>query len=448
LTEIGLQQLNLPYYKHIVPAETWRNSNKSKYLYQLLTSEKQKPYTLYLDSTDVIVMNNLNRLLKDFVASPHKMWMNTEFIFYPEKKITIEGKRSHTRKFKNFQNKTTNCFSVRNLECKYLNSGVILAETPFLRGLLKEVADLIKENPSNSSDQFYYHGLYQKHYGQIWLDTQCHYMQAFGGDGFLCDDNVQWGLDLVKNLSKIKSSPSKKSLILTISLGDRKDIFKYTRPTIEAYAKKYGHELIIIDTYGQFKKHSISIWFTQIDIIKHYLNYYDRIAYFDDTCIIHPETKSLFNIVPETMFGAYIESRDFDRKLGLGDKGKNSIRLAYDHYSQFESEPFQYSNEFIMINAGVLVISKIHQHLFETNKYQLKPLTFHDQCFTSYQLNKNRTGVFDLGIKYNTVGSYLQLHKNNLKSLVNNGNHRVFHVTRGAGEERLSFLRQIANMIQ
>ena len=41
------------------------------------------------------------------------------------------------------------------------------------------------------------------------------------------------------------------------------------------------------------------------------------------------------------------------------------------------------------------------------NSYKLDYLSFGDQCFICYKINKHQTDIYNLGLKYNTVGSFL-----------------------------------------
>ena len=241
-----------------------------------------------------------------------------------------------------------------------------------------------------------------------------------------------------------------KYLILVISLGKRNNIIKYTSKLLEDYSKKINIELKIINNYDNFKKSKCHILFSKTEIINYYLDLYDRIIYLDDTCIVSPNTPNLFDLVPENKLGAYIESNDFFRKEGggLGNWGVESIKNAYNYYSKQEhNNNLTYSPDFVMINTGVMVLSKCHKYLFNTDNYTLDFLSFGDQCFISYQINKNNSELFDIGTKYNTVGSVLLQNRRKLHKLINTDKHMIFHVTKGSGNYRENILKKLFSLL-
>jgi len=211
-----------------------------------------------------------------------------------------------------------------------------------------------------------------------------------------------------------------KRAVLTLSLGDRQDIFTYPKISMTNYAQRYNYELIVVDRNEKFKKPSQDIRSLKLSIIEYYLDYYDRIIFFDDTCLIHPYTMDLFELVPHEKLGAYIESKDFRRA--------SDIEHCVDHFSKLENVELEYKPNMIMVNSGVLVLSKIHQPLFRLNNHTIDRL---------------QTDVYDLGLKYNYVGSRIRANWGQIDDKIDEN--RIFHMTRGSGDttKRAFFLEQL-----
>ena len=74
-------------------------------------------------------------------------------------------------------------------------------------------------------------------------------------------------------------------------------------------------------------------------------------------------------------------------------------------------------------------------------------LSFGDQCFISYQINKNNSELFDIGTKYNTVGSVLLQNRRKLHKLINTDKHMIFHVTKGSGNYRENILKKLFSLL-
>lgn len=248
---------------------------------------------------------------------------------------------------------------------------------------------------------------------------------------------IALALGLYFGLAKKSENFNKRDkAILTINLGNR-PFLGYTKKTMEDYARRCGCKLITItkwnsninalNTSQNGKKR-----FMKLAIIHHYLKLYNRIIYFDDTVYVTPNAKNLFNIVPEKLLGAWKEHLVFDRK--------HSMELAINHYNQFDDKNITVPNNPIMVNSGVLVLSKIHRPLFDSSRYQLKSWGFSDQAFLSYRIIRDNIPVFDLTNKNNYTGSQL---KKEIPDDI-----EIFHVTSGAGQEddRLHLLKILSKI--
>lgn len=230
-----------------------------------------------------------------------------------------------------------------------------------------------------------------------------------------------------------------KYAILTISLGER-DYLKYTLKSMKNYAKKLSCELIVITEWDNFKdRKNNSNRFIKLEIIHHFCQQYDRLIYFDDTVYINPKANNLFEIVPNYFLGAWIESNIKDRKQVMIN--------AMNYYSNFDNWT-NYPKDPIMINSGVLVLSKNHYNIFDSSNYILKNFGFNDQEFISYKICKMNINIHDIGNENNFVGSQIQNHIQN-KELAEKlyKNILIFHVTSGTGL-RIKILEKLVNRFE
>jgi len=227
---------------------------------------------------------------------------------------------------------------------------------------------------------------------------------------------------LYKKNEKFKKG--KKIAVLTISLGNR-PFLKYNKKTMEAYARKCGCKLITVTNWDSQNVKTLNTSsngkkrFMKLVIIHHYLKLYDRLIYFDDTVFVTPNAKNLFDIVPEKSIGAFKEHLVFDRK--------ESMQHAIKHYRKFDKNPKIPTDNPLMINSGVMVLSKKHRPIFNSSRYILKSWGFSDQAFLSYRIIKDKIPVFDITNKNNYVGSQT---KQKIPNDV-----EIFHITGGGGSE-------------
>lgn len=229
------------------------------------------------------------------------------------------------------------------------------------------------------------------------------------------------------------------NLILTISLGNR-PYLKYTRKSMEKYAKKLNTDLIVITEWPTFINHKNpqENRFIKLEIIKHYCEQYERLIFFDDTVFITPSAINLFELVPESYMGAWIESDVMDSPNRI-----EIMKKAIDYYSRenfgrdlsiISDKLEQNQNDIKMVNSGVMVLSKNHSKLFDALNYKLKIITFADQAFISYMIYKDNVPVYDIKNINNFVGSQIDKDVNFLDKDVN-----IYHVTSGSKDRIKTF---------
>ena len=179
ILEISLNRLGIPYTILGKNINSWKNIHKIKLLNDAL-DEIDTEYTLVLDCFDVIVIRHLSAVIGMFQQHDCKMLFNCEAVFFPD-----FGENFITTSFKEKERFLSN--SIR----PYLNSGMYIAETAFLRNLMAEMIDFdffdyynpsllpdknsyYQHQKSFHSDQLLYHHMYIKYFPQIRLDHHMH----------------------------------------------------------------------------------------------------------------------------------------------------------------------------------------------------------------------------------------------------------------------------------
>jgi hypothetical protein len=183
-----------------------------------------------------------------------------------------------------------------------------------------------------------------------------------------------------------------KNLVLTICIGKRYGkIGKATLPTIEAYAKRIDADYKCI---SEGETGNISHHFTKFQIYE-LLNKYDRIVYIDADCLVRDDTPNLFNIVPEDSFGAFNESPYTQGRTQALIEAMQSygIQIADEIGRKYDGWYF---------NTGVMVLSKIHQQIFEKPEAQIL-ITFYEQSLINARLLAGDYKRYELKHKFNRM---------------------------------------------
>jgi len=230
--------------------------------------------------------------------------------------------------------------------------------------------------------------------------------------------------------SQLSDPNIEKKAIITFTTGKR-PFFEHYKKSISRYANRIGVPYIIDRKIRSNTKNDIRA--NKLASIYNALSYFDRIIFLDDTCFALPSCEDLFEVVEKSSFGAFIESKIFDRKQ------------AIDHACK-RYKPFYGGNQVrsIMVNSGVLVVGKKHRDMFYFD--QRTPIVgqagqFTDQAFLSYRLSFCSDHITDLTLKYNAVGSkiyndWISSSKNidKFRNILI-GKYKLLHVTRGAGPQ-------------
>ncbi len=158
--EKSLKFFKVPYVLKGRGIKNWENPMKAGLLAEYLPQINTK-YTMGIDSHDVFLIRDANQLIdtfeKDFDCD---MVFNGELTSYPLNK-----------ELENFEKE-----KYKSSPFHYLNSGVWIAKTDFLKSVINDILTLKSSRPK--SDQEIYRKLHKKYYPSIQIDYQCRLFQT------------------------------------------------------------------------------------------------------------------------------------------------------------------------------------------------------------------------------------------------------------------------------
>jgi len=194
-----------------------------------------------------------------------------------------------------------------------------------------------------------------------------------------------------------------KKAIVVVSIGIR-PWFSLAHKWMMSYASRYNYDLIVRDTplcdlfspsdfsrfqhYGRCQKIYIGSLF----------NDYDRVLQLDDTVFLSPLAPDLAEIVPSQCLGAWVE----------GERFSNGSKYLSQHQKLYGlSEPMPKKRFY---NNGVALYSRAHQILFESIDWKTiaKDESFPTGGYLSYKAYTNNIEIFDIGPRFNFVGSIIR----------------------------------------
>jgi len=159
--EQTLRYFDVPYVVKGQGTEGWRNTMKAPLLVDYV-SQATTEYTMGIDCYDVVLIKEANELVdifeRDFDCD---MLFNGELISYPPNDDLANFERSR------YGNDSPFC---------YLNSGVWIARTSFLKEVSQDILSFRSRN--RRSDQIVYRYLHQKYYPRVQLDKYCKLFQV------------------------------------------------------------------------------------------------------------------------------------------------------------------------------------------------------------------------------------------------------------------------------
>ena len=217
-----------------------------------------------------------------------------------------------------------------------------------------------------------------------------------------------------------------KTVVTTVSVGDR-PWFGITTRWAEYFCEKWDYDLKIFNdvtieesinlpfdrfqNFGRFQKLGIGGLFEN----------YDRVIQIDDTCIISPRIPNVVDIVPRKYIGCVVTGK---------------FKINNEEFRKYlEFHKTIYGRDEIMAherfyNSGFSVYSYDHKSLFDKKAIPFEIIVRDTkspgQGYLSHSADINNIPLFDLGIKFNFVGSMIRNHglnEDNIRNIY------VFHLT-------------------
>ncbi|MAH48540.1 hypothetical protein CMI37_22125 [Candidatus Pacearchaeota archaeon] len=161
--EKTLKYFKVPYVMKGRGTQGWRNTMKAGLLADYLPNISTK-YTMGIDSHDVCLLKDANGIIDTFeehFSEGCDMLFNGELVSYPTNPELAAFEREAYGKESPF--------------C-YLNSGVWIAKTDFLKAVIEDILTLRSSRPR--SDQEIYRKLHKKYYPKIKVDHKCKLFQT------------------------------------------------------------------------------------------------------------------------------------------------------------------------------------------------------------------------------------------------------------------------------
>lgn len=161
--EKTLKYFKVPYVIKGRGTENWRNTMKAGLLAEYLPNINTE-YTMGIDCHDVCLMKEANGIIDTFeknFANNCDMLFNGELVSYPKNPEIAKFERD--------------IYGGESPFC-YLNSGVWIAKTKFLKKVIEDILTLRSSRPR--SDQEIYRKLHQKYYPKIQVDNTCQIFQT------------------------------------------------------------------------------------------------------------------------------------------------------------------------------------------------------------------------------------------------------------------------------
>lgn len=184
--------------------------------------------------------------------------------------------------------------------------------------------------------------------------------------------------------------------LVTLNIGSRKEA-ELSRPLREHYCRRHGLEPVTIsERHLRLKpnrwKPRLGIHlekFQMADLFEHY----DRIAYLDSDILIHPEAPDVFAEVDAGGIGCVFED--------IGDEAWK----REEEWQKAEALLGVLPGKHRYFNAGVLVLGKVHQPLFNL-ELGIPGGRWPDQTFLNYHSRKLGMAVKELPRKFNFLPAF------------------------------------------
>lgn len=158
--ERTFKYFKVPYVMKGRGTKGWVNTMKAGLLADYLPNINTK-YTMGIDSHDVVLLKDANGIIDTFENDfDCDMLFNGELISYPENKELATFEKS----------------IYEDSPFRYLNSGVWIAKTEFLKSVIGDILEFRSSRPK--SDQEIYRKLHKKYFPRVQIDSHCKIFQC------------------------------------------------------------------------------------------------------------------------------------------------------------------------------------------------------------------------------------------------------------------------------
>lgn len=174
----------------------------------------------------------------------------------------------------------------------------------------------------------------------------------------------------------------KRRAIVTLCIGaEAEAMARISHPRMERYAARCGAEFVVLggeagQAGAQFEKARAAEVFRR----------HDRIAFLDTDTLVSDRCANVFAVVPEGMFGAWMESDEYDRGQQIRD-----VCAALG--------PVEWERDYF--NSGVMVLSREHSGALGFPFGMYEDPWYAEQTVVNYNVRRLKIPVFPLAKEFN-----------------------------------------------
>jgi lipopolysaccharide biosynthesis glycosyltransferase len=196
----------------------------------------------------------------------------------------------------------------------------------------------------------------------------------------------------------LRSSQPRHSRLAVVSLRvPGADWVRLTEPSAERYAERFGFEVVHLEEKNlnlevlRWRRRQRNLHLEKFQLFD-LLSDYDRILYLDADILVHPEAPNVFDLVPENSLGVVNEQLDEEAPKRAQEWRRMQRRLG-----KLGSEPERY------FNAGMLVVSRCHQPLFNYRELRFAAGRWPDQNTLNFYARQYEIPIQWLGPEWNCM---------------------------------------------
>jgi hypothetical protein len=191
---------------------------------------------------------------------------------------------------------------------------------------------------------------------------------------------------------------SKRKCLVTIWIGNNSSYSKYTLPSLENYAKRFGLDFHVI---RDRKFPEIKFPHFEILQLKTLLNVYDRIRYMDADMLIRNNAPNIFSHRDKKLFGCTIHAKPGFTK----DRSGRDIQELCAFHEYMGSDPNNIKHPYI--STGVLLVSSEHKSVFNYDPkivkfFNKRSIVFADQTYLNYMIHKQNVKLQEMSYRWNS----------------------------------------------